>query len=93
MAGPPRWETFMPRRRLAATALLLALVLFAASPGAVLALRGSEQVSAATQVEPLGERLVGSALAWSRGALAWLQALFAAEHGFIVPVAPPPSGP
>jgi len=81
----------MFRLRCAVAAVCLAVVLFAALPGALSAQRDAEQASAIALSEPLGERLVGSVLAWGRGALAWLQAIIAGEHGQIAqtPVVPP----
>lgn len=83
----------MPRFRCAAATVCLALVLFAALPGTLMAHRSAELDSVSHLSEPLGNRLVGAAVEWSRTALSWLQALFAAEHGGVVPAPATPPTP
>lgn len=77
----------------AVTAACLAALLLAAVPAPGWASRSAEQASAVGAVDPASEGLVGSVMAWGRGAVAWLQALIAAEHGNIVPLTPPPPPP
>ncbi len=80
----------MPRLRPACTAACLAILLMSALPAAGLAQRGAEPDPALAQSGPMGQGLVGGVLAWGSEALGWIRALIAAEHGFIVPLAPPP---
>lgn len=81
----------MSRLRSAVAVVGLAVVLFAALPGALAAQRGAEQLSAIASVETPGESLVGSLLGWARSAFSWFRAITAAEHGHITqtPVVPP----
>ncbi len=80
----------MPRLRPACAAACLAILLMSALPAAGLAQRGAEHDSAISPSGPMGQSLVGAVLAWGSEALGWIRALIAAEHGFIVPLAPPP---
>lgn len=70
------------------TAACLALFLLVLVPGAAIAQRSATIDSVYGQPEPAGGRLAHSAIDWGRDALAWLQAIFAADHGHIVPIAP-----
>jgi hypothetical protein len=81
----------MSRLRPAVATACLAALLFAALPAPGAAQRDAVQVSAHAGAEPLGERFVGSVLAWGRVAISWLQAIIAEEHGTVVetPVVPP----
>lgn len=83
----------MSRFRCAIASACLAIVLFAALPGAATAQRGAELDSVSAQSESVGNRLVGATLDWGRAALTWLQALFAAEHGGVVPAPTTPPIP
>ena len=80
----------MPRLRPACAAACLAILLMSALPAVGLAQRGAEHDPATVQSGPMGHSLVGAVLAWGSEALGWIRALIAAEHGFIVPLAPPP---
>ena len=80
----------MPRLRPACAAACLAILLMSAVPAAGLVQRGAEHDPAIVQSGPMGQGLVGAVLAWGSEALGWIRALIAAEHGFIVPLAPPP---
>ena len=80
----------MPRYRPAAAAVCLAILLMAAVPTVGSAQRGAEHDSAIGQSQAMGDGFVGAFLAWGRGALGWIRALIAAEHGSIAPVSPPP---
>lgn len=83
----------MSRIRSIVVAACLSLAMFAALPGAVMAQRGAEHVSASAPAESMGNRLVGAALDWGRATLSWLQAIIAAEHGGVVPAPPTPPSP
>ncbi len=80
----------MFRLRCAVATVCLAVVLFAALPGAAMTQREAEHVSASAPSDSMGNRLVDAALEWGRATLSWLQALIAAEHGGVVPISPPP---
>ncbi len=80
----------MPRRRPAAAAVCLAILLMTALPAVGSAQRFAEHDSAIGQSQAMGDNLVGAFLAWGQGALGWIRALIAAEHGTVVPVTPPP---
>ena len=81
----------MSRFRPIVVAACLAVLLTGALPGAAFAQRSSKFDQAFTESGPVGETLLGAARAWGRIALGWLQAILAAEHGYIVeaPVVPP----
>ncbi len=85
----------MSRLRAVVTVFCLAVLFMAALPGYGAAARSAEQVSAAGTADSADVGLLGEILAWSRGALAWLRALTAPEHGVIVPIVetPPPPPP
>lgn len=81
----------MNRLRPAVAAACLAAFLFAALPTSAAAHRDAQQFSATVSAEPWGDSFFGSLWTWGQGALGWLQAIVAPEHGTIVlnPVAPP----
>jgi len=80
----------MSRIRLVVAATCFALLLLAALPGAAIAQRGARMDVAITHSEAVDGWFVRSAVAWGDDALSWLQAIFAADHGQIVPIVPPP---
>jgi hypothetical protein len=83
----------MPRYRPAAAAVCLAILLMTALPAVGSAQRFVAQDSAIGQSQAMGDRLVGAFFAWGQGALGWIRALIAAEHGNIIPASPPPTVP
>ena len=83
----------MSRFRPAIAAACLATFLMAALPAPGAASRSSELPPRGAVAESLGDRLLGNLAAWGCDALAWLQAIIAAEHGNIVPLTPPPPPP
>lgn len=83
----------MSRLRPAVAAACLAASLSVALPTPGSASRDAEQAAQSATCERPANSLFGSVLGWGQSAVAWLQALVAAEHGYIVQVAPPPPPP
>ncbi len=81
----------MSRIRPVFAAATIAALLLVALPAPGAALRHAQEGLAAGEAQIFGDSLAGTFLTWGRGALSWLQAIIAAEHGTIVytPIAPP----
>ena len=78
----------MSRVRIVVAATCLAITLLAGLPGTANAQRSAKMDAAIAHSEAVGGWLVRSAATWGHDALGWLQAIFAAEHGTIVPIVP-----
>ena len=81
----------MSRFRPLVVAACFAVLLMGALPGAGMAQRTAGAPAGVGQTESIGDGLIDSVLAWGRGALSWLQAVIAAEHGVIAEITPPPT--
>ncbi len=79
----------MSRVRIVAAASCLAITLLAARPVTALAQRSAKEDAAIARSEPVASWLLASAIAWGEEATTWMQAIFAAAHGTIIPIVPP----